>query len=290
MTKRAWWLGLLLLPLALGLAKPEATQAATLPERPAAHYYYDGLDLLTGTTQELIDQKNQYYQTTSLQPQIGVAVVKSTGGDAIGQYAPDLFAKWGIGKKGEDNGVLIVFADNDGAHNMRIEVGYGLEGELTDALAGRILNQNLKDIKAKSDARVNKAITNVFNAVATVVDKKYKFPKDDNTVSDARMASYRQASGQGGDRGSNLLVRIVGLFFVVVIVVIILGMGGGGRGGRGGRGGGGWWLWWLLDILLSGSRRGGGPFGGGGFGGGGFGGGGGSSWGGGSSGGGGADV
>lgn len=288
MTKRAWWLWLLLLPLAFGLWRPEPTQAATLPARPAAHYYYDGLGLLDAANQSLIDQKNQYYQTTSQRPQIGVAVVKSTGGDAIGSYAPDLFAKWGIGKKGADNGVLIVFADNDGAHNMRIEVGYGLEDTLTDALAGRILNQNLKDIKAQSDRRVNKAITNVFNAVATVIDKKYKFPKDQNTVSDSRMASYRQATAdRGGDSGSNLLVRIIGLFFIVVLVVIFLGLGGGGRGGRGGRGSGsGWWLWWLLDILLSGSRRGGGgPWGGGGFGGGG-----GSSWGGGSSGGGGADV
>ncbi|WP_179394111.1 TPM domain-containing protein [Lacticaseibacillus absianus] len=296
MRKGAWWW--LLLPLVLMGWSATPVSAASLPSAPTAHYYYDGLDLLTSQTRERIDAKNQYYQTTKPQPQIAVAVVDSTGGDAIGAYAPDLFQKWGVGAKGEDNGVMIVYADNDGAHNMRIEVGYGLEDVLTDALAGRILQQHLADIKAKDPARVDRAMRAVFNAVATVIDQRYKFPKDSGTVSDATMRQYQRddTTDRSRNTGGGILRLIVGGFFVLIIAVLLMG-GGGGRGGRGGRrGSGDWWLWWLLGSLMSSGRRRG-PWGGGGFGGGnnsGFGGGGGfgggSSWGGGSSGGGGADV
>lgn len=290
---RKKWLGLGLLLVALGVwlggARPVA--AASLPARPSDHYYYDDMNLLDSQSQQLIDTKNQTYQQTKQQPQIAVAVVKSSGGEALSDYAPKLFSKWGIGDKSRDNGVLIVFAENQGAQNMRIEVGYGLEGELTDVLAKNILNQNLKDIKATSHAKINTAIRNVFNAVATVVDKKYKFKADKNTVPAEQMSDYRR-TGNSGNGGSRILTTIVSIFIGVAIIVIILGSGGGPRGPRGGRRGGSWWLWWLLGSLMSGGSRnrwGGGGYGGGsGFGGGGFGGG--SSWGGGSSGGGGADV
>ncbi|MCI1986256.1 MAG: TPM domain-containing protein [Lactobacillus sp.] len=285
MRKKAWWL--LLFPLWLVLATAQPVHAATLPEKPAAHYYYDGIGLLDQSNQQLIDQKNQTYQTKKQKPQIGVAVVKSTGGEALGEYAPDLFKKWGIGDSDRDNGVLIVFAKNAGQNNMRIEVGYGLEGDLTDALAGRILNQHLSDIKSKDPAKVNQALKAVFNAVATVVDQKYHYPKDDNTVS---MSQYQQQERQQSTRQNGVFGGVIKIIFIVVIVIIVLASigGGGGRGGGRRRGGSNWWLWYLLGSLLSSGGRGGGPRGpwggGGGFGGGG------SSWGGGSSGGGGADV
>ncbi len=276
---RKWAWGLLLLPFVWWLTQAQPVQAASLPQKPQAHYYVDELNVLDAKSQQLIDTKNQTYQATKQQPQIGVAVVKSTHGEALGQYAPDLFAKWGIGSKSRDNGALIVFAKNGGKNNMRIEVGYGLEGELTDALAGRILAKHLSQIKSADTAKQNQAVQSVFNAVATVIDKKYKFPKDDNTVSMTQYAQKRRTtSDDSGWFGA--IVKIIVAVVVVIIIIASIG-GGGGRGGRR-RGESNWWLWWLLGSLLSGGR---GPRGGGGFGGGG-----GSSWGGGSSGGGGADV
>ncbi|MFD1484927.1 TPM domain-containing protein [Lacticaseibacillus baoqingensis] len=287
MHKKAWWV--LLLPLWLILVAAQPVRAATLPAKPAEHYYDDEIGVLDQNSQQLIDQKNQFYQTQKQKPQIGVAIVKSSGGEALGEYAPDLFKKWGIGDQSRDNGVLIVFAENSGKNNMRIEVGYGLEGDLTDALAGRILNKNLSNIKSSDPAKVNKAVVAVFNAVATVIDKKYAYPKDDNTVS---MSQYQQQQQQT-QRGSGVFSGVIKIIFIVVIVIIVLasiGGGGSGGGGRRRRNGGSWWLWYLLGSLLSSGRGPRGPWGGGGggFGGGGFGGG--SSWGGGSSGGGGADV
>jgi len=70
--------------------------------------------------------------------EITVAVIKNLGGDAIENYAEELFKEWGIGKKNADNGVLFLISLED--REMRIEVGYGLEGALTDAETKWILD------------------------------------------------------------------------------------------------------------------------------------------------------
>ncbi|ASQ91476.1 hypothetical protein CHL67_11565 [Prosthecochloris sp. GSB1] len=72
--------------------------------------------------------------------QIAVLTIPTLDGESIEDYALRVFESWKLGRKGEDNGVLIVVVPND--RRMRIEVGYGLEGTLTDAMAGRII-QNI---------------------------------------------------------------------------------------------------------------------------------------------------
>jgi len=82
---------------------------------------------------------------TTLQQQTGIAMVIVTlptlEGSDIETTATDLFQKWGIGEKGKDNGILILAAIQD--RDARIEVGYGLEGAIPDAFAGRILREVL---------------------------------------------------------------------------------------------------------------------------------------------------
>ncbi len=256
---------------------PLKTVAAALPSQPT-HNYYDQVGLLTSTTKDLVVQKNNVYDRSTQRPQIMLAVIKSTDGDSIDSYAPDLFSKWGLGQKSRDNGVLILYAVNDGQRNVRIEVGYGLEGELTDALSGRILQRSKSKLKSSDPQQVNQGLQQVFNSVATVIDKKYDFKKDKNTLTDQEYQQLRHQQNEADDQQGGSLWTIV----VIVVVVIVL-MGGGGRGGRGGGG-----MWWLWALLGSGNRNNHGGFGGGG----GFGGssGGGFSGGGGSSGGGGASI
>lgn len=69
--------------------------------------------------------------------QLVVATVTSLEGDAIEPYANALFRAWGLGEKGKNNGVLLLVAPNE--RKARIEVGYGLEGTLTDALSKVII-------------------------------------------------------------------------------------------------------------------------------------------------------
>jgi uncharacterized protein len=71
--------------------------------------------------------------------QIVVATIESLGGEAIEPYANRLFRQWGLGQAGEDNGVLLLVARDD--RRMRIEVGYGLEGTLTD-LHSKLIIEN----------------------------------------------------------------------------------------------------------------------------------------------------
>lgn len=70
--------------------------------------------------------------------QVVVVTLESLNGANIEEYSLELGRRWGIGQKGKDNGVLLVVAPND--KQIRIEVGYGLEGILTDALSGNIIN------------------------------------------------------------------------------------------------------------------------------------------------------
>ena len=73
--------------------------------------------------------------------QIVVATIPDLGGEAIEPYANRLFRHWGLGQAGENNGVLLLVSRDD--RRMRIEVGYGLEGTLTDLHSKLILENTL---------------------------------------------------------------------------------------------------------------------------------------------------
>ncbi|MCB1141064.1 MAG: TPM domain-containing protein [Leptospiraceae bacterium] len=69
--------------------------------------------------------------------QIAILMVQSTEGEAIEEFSYRVASTWELGQKGKDNGLLIVIAKQD--HRIRIEVGYGLEGRVTDVLSKRII-------------------------------------------------------------------------------------------------------------------------------------------------------
>ncbi|RQW03873.1 TPM domain-containing protein, partial [candidate division KSB1 bacterium] len=69
--------------------------------------------------------------------QIAVLTIPTIDGESIEEYAAEVFASWKLGQKGADNGILIVVVPDE--RRMRIEVGYGLEGILTDGMAGQII-------------------------------------------------------------------------------------------------------------------------------------------------------
>ncbi len=71
--------------------------------------------------------------------QIAVLIIDSLEGAVLEEYSLQVAEKWRLGQAGRDNGALLLIAKND--RQLRIEVGYGLEGSLTDLTAGRIINQ-----------------------------------------------------------------------------------------------------------------------------------------------------
>eukprot|EP01036_Dinobryon_divergens_P060433 gene60433-80605_t len=72
------------------------------------------------------------------QAQLAVLIVPTTGEDSIEQFATRVFAQWKLGRKDENDGVLLLVALKD--RRMRIEVGTGLEGRITDIQAARIID------------------------------------------------------------------------------------------------------------------------------------------------------
>ncbi len=77
----------------------------------------------------------------STSTQIVILMVRTTGNESIEEYAYKVFRQNKIGQEGKNNGILLVIAKDD--HKMKIEVGYGLEGVLTDAVSSRILRNEI---------------------------------------------------------------------------------------------------------------------------------------------------
>ena len=198
--------------------------------------------------------------------QLVVVTLPSLQGDAIEDYGYQLGRAWGIGQKGKDNGALFIVAP--GEHKVRIEVGYGLEPVLTDALSSVILQEKVLPKFRAGD--VEGGVTDGTNALI----QQLTLPDDQ------AKANVVQAQRAPRSHGSPV-GAIFAIFVLFWLLSAVLGVFGRRRGGGAGS------AWWLLPLLLSGSRGGGGGFGGGGGcgGGGGFSGGGGSFGGGGSSGG-----
>lgn len=89
--------------------------------------------------------------------QFGVALVKTTGGLPIEEYGIKLAEKWKVGGKDTNNGAIIIIATED--KKIRIEVGSGLEAKITDAEAGRVIdNYMIPALKGSKESKWNDAI------------------------------------------------------------------------------------------------------------------------------------
>ena len=98
-----------------------------------------------------------------------VVTVDSTGPLSIEEYAVNLFQRFGIGQKGRDNGVLLLVAYKD--RHMRIEVGYGLEGAITDAYSSRIINTIM--VPEFKEGHFSDGIEKGTAAIVTLIAKEY---------------------------------------------------------------------------------------------------------------------
>jgi len=96
----------------------------------------DNAEILQPATRERISALSKAHEDRTTD-QIVVLTVPTLDGESVEEYAVRVFASWKLGQKGKDNGVLVLVAPQD--RKMRIEVGYGLEGTLTDVAASRII-------------------------------------------------------------------------------------------------------------------------------------------------------
>ena len=103
-----------------------------------------------------------------------VVVIDSLEGGQIDEFANKLFKQWGIGQKGKDNGLLLLVSMRD--HKARLEVGYGLEPIIPDALAGRILDEQL--FPAFKQQRYAEGLKAAVNRAAELVERGEPAPPE----------------------------------------------------------------------------------------------------------------
>lgn len=117
---------------------PGLTQQIAVPELRQQVTDITGT-LSTSEQQSLTQQLQDITQKT--RAQVAVLIVPSTGDDSIEQYATRVFNNWRLGDAKRNDGILIIVAWSD--RTVRIQVGYGLEEKVTDALAGDIIRSNM---------------------------------------------------------------------------------------------------------------------------------------------------
>ena len=172
--------------------------------------------------------------------EVAVVSVMSLSGYTIEEYANELFNSLGIGKKGEDSGVLLLFCKSES--RVRLEVGRGLEGCLNDAKCGRILDDHFVPYREQDD--YTKATRNTVIAVLSVIAEEYQVELEN--VGETEVVAEEESELPGW------VYVIIFLLLAVYCVTSIFGGGssgssyGGFSGGRssggsfgGGRSGGG---------------------------------------------------
>ncbi|MBK5213522.1 MAG: TPM domain-containing protein [Flavobacteriaceae bacterium] len=225
-----------------------------IPPKPSVQTsLYDYVNLLTPSQKTALENKLiRYADSTSTQ--IVCIIIGSTNGEDISMLGAEWGQKWGIGQKGEDNGIVITLAKDD--RKVDINTGYGIEYRITDLMSERIINRIM--IPEFKEGNFYAGLDQGSDAIFAALKGEFKEDRD------------------FGKKDSGHIPFFIIFVFIIIILALIR------RGGKGGKGGGGS----LLDIIVlsslgrGGFGGGGGSFGGGGggfgggFGGGGFGGGG----------------
>ena len=223
---------LLVLPLAAAAAVPQNDGWVT-----------DLAGFLSEDEERALETLMQSYETGSTN-EIALLTVPDLGGEPIERYALEVARAWGLGKTERHNAALLVVARAE--RKVRIEVGRGLEGNVTDSISGRII----RDVIAPRFKRgsYHEGLRAGIEALHAAAGGDYaKIP--------------------GGRKGRSAGPALLPLILFILLIVLARS----GRRGRGGRGGG-LTPWILGSILASRGSRGGSSGWSGGGGGGGFGG------------------
>lgn len=156
--------------------------------------------------------------------QLMVLTVQNMGGDDISSYSMKVAEKWGTGHKGKDDGVLLVVAMDE--HDLRIEVGYGLEDKLTDAKCGLII-RNVMIPEFKNGNYSGGIVKGVKNIAGIASDN-------------AELVSKRVLNDEEEESGiEGFIILVVWMFFFFIVV--------SSKGGI--------WKWLFISRMLGGNNH-----------------------------------
>lgn len=146
-------------------------KAYTSPGNPTG-FVNDFASLINDERQQILERKLQEFKNEKTH-EIFVVTVDTIGGDSIENYANELFREWGIGTKEKNNGVLLLISKDD--RLTRIEVGNGLEGDITDLEAGRIVDLVIRP--AFRENRFEDGIDEATNRLIEAVETDFAPPE-----------------------------------------------------------------------------------------------------------------
>jgi uncharacterized protein len=241
--------------LVIGLFIGFASFAQDIPEKTDRLVNDFAQVLSTGEESRLEAELDEFDRRTSTQ--ILIVTVPTLDGYDAGDYAFRLGEKWGVGQKGKDNGIVVLFKPKtaDSRGQVFVAVGYGLEGIIPDAVANRdIVNNEMIPRFKRND--IYGGLQNGVKVIMALASKEYTAEE-----------YHQKAGGKSAGSGVGVLVFILFAYFIIAVF----------RGRRRYYTGGSSLPFWLLmgGMMNSGSRHGSwgnfsggsGNFGGGGFGG-----------------------
>ncbi len=172
-------------------------------------------------------------------PQLRVLTLQDIEDESIEQTSIRVVDQWKLGTKEKDNGALVLIAQKQ--RRVRIEVGQGLEGDLTDVEASRIISQIMLPLFKRGEIE-----SGVMLGVARIIQVTAPEVNLDQYFSTAPQQEFIPADAESGKKRSSwpaIIIFIIGAFLFIrhprLFLLFLLARGGGG-GGFGGRGGRGW--------------------------------------------------
>lgn len=196
--------------------KRQPPHTGSIPD--PAGYVNDFAHILSVKENQLLEEKLAAFEKTTSY-EIAVVTVSSTGSSSIEQYAAKLFDKWGIGKKLNNNGVLLIVAYKD--RKMRIATGKGVENLLTDTSCKAIIDEVLAPNFKTNDfyEGIDKAIDRMQGYLQGTQDLDNN--EDETGTAAVPAASYRYdasppAKESNGGFWTTLILVLAGIIFYVV--------------------------------------------------------------------------
>ena len=225
--KKVW---ALITALALMLALAVGASAA-VPKKPSEFAYaydYDGSVLSSSTLDTIAQYGAALEDATGIQ---AVAVVVDfLDGQDPADYATDLINTWGIGQKGENNGVVVLLARGD--RKIQIGTGTGVDRVMSGAKCGDLIDDNIDYF---ADNKFDKGMLNLYEDVCTYLarakGKTLSLSSSQSASSSVYSGGYYDSYGSYDEGGFDLFEFILGVIFVYIIICVLFNALMPNRGG-----------------------------------------------------------
>lgn len=170
--------------------------------KPDYGFVLDNANIISQDTIDHINEMN--FKMKDYGSQVAVLTVNDLSGTDIESFSNKVFRDWGIGDKKKNNGVLLLVSLND--RQVRFEVGYGLEGAINDAKAGRIIRNVIKPNFQAED--YDKGIRDAFDSVIYYIGEEYNVKFEDIDVNELGLENDLSISPA-------MIILIIFLFIVI---------------------------------------------------------------------------